>query len=396
MFYRLIIISLFTLGIFVPSSSFAGSGKEEATSTKSSSQPARTKQVGTETGECLGICAEIVAENLLKSAKEFIGIGESKIGKRYLRQILKKYPQTSAAKIAAFMKPLDQSGRTEFIVFTTSIGIAAGIMIPTSFQSNSPEIFGLSLLLFTGTALAGSIIGTRGLSMSVAQTRLIETATLWMTWNFGVIANTVGLTGQDTFKLLTAGMLLGYTGSFITTRYLPLQEGQITFASTFGLWTMAYTGLTLAIAQDNGIRLGSDILLLALMLASDVGLIVGAGIHQFIRFSRARTMLVSLGGLVGGVTGAGVILIASSGNGSVSLPMATMMVSSITGMILAMYFTRKMKPAAKGAYLAGNSLINYQQGQWFAGVPIPQMSVKENEAGKVNLGFSVPIVSGRW
>ena len=397
MFFRFLLFSLFLSGMSDPSFSYANTQKNIIDKAQSTSQPARTRQIGTATGECLGICAEIVAENLLRTAKEFIRIGQAEIGKRYLSKILRKYPQTSAAKIAATTKPLDQSGRIEFIIFTSVYGVALGGIVPGAFNTNSPALFGLSLLIFTGAALGGSIIGTRGLSMSVAQTRLIETATLWMTWNFGAISVIAGVNRiEDVFKLIGGGMLLGYTGGFLASRFLPLQEGQITFASTIGIWTMTYTGLLLGILEDNNIRISSVALTLSLMMASDIGLIVGAVLHPFIRFSRGRSLLVSLGGLVGGVTGAGIILIVSSNSNSVTAAFATVIATGLLGMGLAVFFTRNMKPAAKGAYVAGNSLINYRKGQWFAGIPIPQVAPKTHADGRSVLQFSVPIASGNW
>ena len=69
-----------------------------------------------------------------------------------LQLVRERYPNTPAAaeanRLLALLQQnrVDESGRTELIVFGTTYGAALGIAIPVAFESDDEEVYGLGLI----------------------------------------------------------------------------------------------------------------------------------------------------------------------------------------------------------------------------------------------------------
>jgi len=386
--FYLLLICLITVCIS-PDSLFANSSsKKRVSDVKALPKPSKP---------CDKICQEWVARKLLKSALDFYKLGEIGIAERYLNELKKSYPNTKAALYSRTFKPLDHSGRVEFIVFSTAFAIYNGITLPLMFKSNNTTVMGVSILGFTGLGLVSSLLGTRELSINTSHTRLVETSTLWGIWNFAAIGLMLELNFEDTLKLIAVGGALGFGAGFVAGRYLPLKEGKVTFASSTGIWAAAYTGLVLGILEDNGVSLSTTGVLLPLLLASDLGLVLGAIIHPKFRFSRSRTLLVNLSGVVGGLVGLGVLLIAGLDNIKMTPVLATIGGTSLAGLGLGIFLTRHMKKSSKAPIVASNgSLLQYHKGNWYVGMPVPRLLPSTNGTQPLQLQVTLPLASGNW
>jgi len=347
-------------------------------------------------GECKGLCAEWVAKTLLRAAYELQKVGEIGLAQKYFAELQSTYPNTKAARYARAVRPLDHSGRTSLIVFTTLYGAYVGGAFPQMFNvGNSTAIFGASILAFTGLGLVGSLFGTRHLNMNREHTALITTSTLWGVGNFFVLGLLLDFSFQNTFRAVTVGGILGYAAGFAISRYVPLKEGRTAFASSMGLWAAGYTGLAMGMLAINGVNVSGKAIAAALLAAADLGLVAGIFVHSKVRFSQSRTLLVNLSGAVGALGGASLLLIFGTSNATV--PLATITLTSLAGLGLGIYLTRDMKKSSNADITASSgALFNYNGRQWAMGVPLPTITPDQRGGSEQRLNVSVPIAAGRW
>lgn len=357
---------------------------------------------------CNDACRELVARVMLRSAQDFYQVEQVSMAIQYLKQIRARYPRTKAGQRAllllkAWQKTqrtrFDLGGRIEFVVFSSLYGVALGGLLPLAFEASEAWIYGLSLLGFTAAALTGSLLWTQYRPISAGEASSVTTGTIWGAWNFLAIAGIFNVNDSDLLKLAELGSAVGYAAGLVSGILLKPKIGQVTMASSVGVWLTAYTGLALLLLIDNNVNPSQQAVFTALLAASDLGLVAGALLHRQTRFSRSRIFLINVGGVVGGAVGGGIMLIVSSLVTSMKATPALVVVgiTATAGLGLTTWLTRKMKPEGPDAAVAGSgSLLHYRRGRWAWDVPTPMFMPGRTPQGTVDMRLQLPLLSGRW
>ena len=228
-----------------------------------------------------------------------------------------------------------QGASAELALFQTLHGLALGIEICVVLECDSPEAyFGLSL----AGAGAAAITSLKVLEeVTPGQRALLNSGTVWGAFNALMLILASHPDDEETAALgMIGGQAAGLAAGSLRFRYRPT-AGQVALANTGGQWgaTLMWLALVTASADPSDAERG-----VSLMLAADVGLGVGAYLaRQQPRISRAQTLVIDAGGLVGMVGGGGIGVLIGGEIGDRAVAGAAAVGAAI-GLGAAAYFTR--------------------------------------------------------
>jgi hypothetical protein len=323
---------------------------------------------------------------LLHAAQQLQLAGEQAAARALIDYIQRHYAGTVAAGEAARLRQLvrqpemERSGRTELIVWGTGYGAWLGLAVPWMLGSDSPEAYGVGFLagaplgFLAARAYDGRYRPTEG------QARAITFGGSWGTYQGLGWAEVFNLGSReyrdcppggpcyfyeetDTEHRVAAavvGGLLGVgTGAVLARR--PITPGTAAAVSLGALWGswFGFAGSYIAGLED-------DELFAATLLAGNAAVVAGAVAAPRWGLTESRARLISLGGLIGGLAGVGVLLIAQPDDEkvAVAIPMAT----SAAGLAVGAVTTRDRFADDAGGP-GGGALLNRDRGRWALDVP---------------------------
>jgi hypothetical protein len=230
-----------------------------------------------------------------------------------------------------------KGAQAELALFQGLHGIAVGIELCMIADCDDPEPY-------VGLGLLGGIAGA-SLSLSRDNIRpgtraLVNSGTVWGTFNAGMILIRADPESISSVGLgLLAGQGLGI-GAAIALEAKRPTAGQVALANSGGQWTLALTGLMLATFQPD---IDGNNVPIVLMAAGDAGIGVGAYLaSRYPWVSRAQTLVIDAGGIVGGVAGGG-IGVMLSGSVEDRTTYAAAAAGVVIGLGAAAYLTRNWR-----------------------------------------------------
>ena len=239
-----------------------------------------------------------------------------------LQDLSKDYPQSAWADSAATLLRdieqlgtpgdalylpgalLDQTGRTDLLVFGGYYGLWLGLATPVAFKADSSPPYAAGLLLGPPLGFWSAHKLTARRSISPARATQITFAAHLGTWQglgWGAVAD---LSGSRT---VAAGQIAGLAGlaasSLLSSRWQPSQGhiGLINAAAYWGAWG----GLVTALAADHD----GDDLLRDMLLGSDALVLIAALGAKKTTITDQRIRLLNLAGVLGGAFGLGLDLL---------------------------------------------------------------------------------------
>jgi hypothetical protein len=226
-----------------------------------------------------------------------------------LRQLEQQWPHHPAAAAATRALSLvrdsaprpadpaaaDRIARGELVFWSTVGGVLTAVNLCAAVDCESEREYAAVYTLSVGGALALSLVASRN-GVAQGEAALYNAAQTWGSWN--ALALNDGF-AEDRGEAVTAlgaqgaGLLAGI-GLWKTWRPT---RGDVALTNSFLLWSTVLT-LWGHIAADAEPTLG------AVVVAGDLGLLVGALTSTQLKMSRGRTLLIDLGGVLGTLTGA--------------------------------------------------------------------------------------------
>lgn len=358
---------------------------------------------------------------LLRTAAHFETSGEPDVARAIYRLIVTRYGTTPAASEArghletVRVAGTTGSGKVELQVWSTLYGLWLGIAVPGALGADDSEPYGIGLLA-GGPAgfLAGKAL-SRGGTITEGQARAITLGGTWGSWQGYGLVELMDLGAQsicyndpdgpypgggcvdsyDDTEEKFAGMVLGGIAGIAAGALLSrgdVSPGVATSANFGALWGswFGFAGAYLAGEEGDGN-------LAVTLLGGDVGLVSAALLASRNNVSRSRARLVSLYGVIGGLSGLGLdLLIQPDGDKVlVGIPLA----GSIVGLALGVGMTRDFDAASMGGSggadaLPGAGLLNRSNGEWTLGtpIPLPRMLELDGPTGLIRkpaLGFTL-------
>ena len=338
---------------------------------------------------------------LLAAAQDFDGRGESEVAAALYRHIAERFAGTTAAEFArgrlrgVTTRRSQAGGDVELTVWSALYGIWQGIAVPVAADADELESYGVGLLV---GGSAGLLVGrhmARSRPRTLGQARAITWGGTWGTiqgWGWAsaldlgndrvAYVDAEGDTyyeDEETTRAVFASMIVGgaagIAGGLVWARR-EITPGTATSAMLGSLWG-TWLGYSTAFLMD----VEGDWLTAASMLAGNVGLVAGALTGSRLPLSRGRARMISVGGLVGAVGGAGITLITQPDEPKAA--MATILATSIAGLAVAAANTGgdwDESDASDGleatSLPAPGALLNWSDGDWAFSTPLPTPALK--------------------
>jgi hypothetical protein len=343
---------------------------------------------------------------LLNVATQLQAEGRMQFATMLLQLVRERYPNTPAAAEANRLLALgqqnrvDESGRTELIVFGTTYGAALGIAIPVAFESEDEEAYGLGLIAGAPLGFLASRAYARSRPLSEGQASAIISGALWGTWQAygwsevldlgeeefcdnspppGPFCYESGPDADEVMRTMIAGSVVGLgVGALLSKKNItPGTAATVNFGALWGSWF----GIATAILADQE----NDALMTTLLLGGNAGMVAGAIGNTRWRWSESRARLISISGLGGLLAGFGVLLIAQpsdADNTAVLVPLG----GSIAGLALGARWTRNMDRDA--LIDVGHRRLGFE-------LPTVQPTMRDKGATRV-AGIRVNLVQARF
>lgn len=352
---------------------------------------------------------------LLRAAEQLRVEGEAGAARAVLELILRQYAGTPAAlevdRMMAMLRrtpDAERSGRTELLVFGTMYGAWLGVAGPLAFDADSPEAFGIGLLLGAPLGFYAAKQYADARSPTEGQTRALTFGGTWGTAQGFALAEVLDL-GRDSELICPAGScyetdgdsdvqayvtaavaggLLGIgTGALLARK--PITAGTAATVSLGGMWG-AWFGFGLAYLADRG----GDALVTSAMVGGNAALLgLGVAAPRW-EMSESRARLISVGGVAGGLAGAGLLLIAQPAGERTQLLFP--LIGSAAGLALGTVWTRDRDAADRGMDGGRGALINRSGGEWALDTPDPALRLQRTARGQVEPAAYLPLLRARF
>lgn len=332
-----------------------------------------------------GVSPTDSAAVLIEAARSFEGREEWNVAEALYRHILRRFPDTPAALSARERLDLmDRSapgtGSVELQVWGTLYGLWLGVAVPGAFGADDSEPYGLGLLLGGPAGFLSGRAAARSADYSLGQVRAITLGGTWGTWqgygwrevlDLGVTEVCPPMedfcyaeedTGEETFAAMVLGGLAGLTTGAIIARN-PVSSATATGANFGSLWG-SWFGTAAGVLAD----LEDDDLLAAALVGGNAGLVGAALATPKLGWSRDRWRLVSVAGVLGGLGGLGIDLLAQPDDDKVlvAIPLA----ASLVGLGIGIAASRGLQDRS-GAEPLDGALLSLRNGSVALDPPVP-------------------------
>lgn len=243
--------------------------------------------------------------------------------------------QLSRTRTALFVEGalLDQSGRTDLLIFSGYYGLWLGIATPIALKARSSQAVAAGLLLGAPVSLVTTNYLTKQASISDARATMIALGGHLGTWQG------IGWTAYADRKgneVIGIGQLAGLAGIGVATWLTSKTEFSTGHASLtsaglpWGAWFGAVTAALLDHSKDEVLR---D------MLIGSNALVLTAGIAaKDVQMSKARVRIINLAGVVGTFLGFGIDLLVEIKDASIGFAIAGL--GSVAGLVAGKQLTK--------------------------------------------------------
>jgi len=239
---------------------------------------------------------------------------------------------------------LDQSGRVELLIFSGYYGIWLGVATPIAVREESAEAIAAGLLFGGGASVYLTHLLTRGQPMPRGRASTIALGGHLGTWQGLGWSARADAESRRTLKAGLFGGLAGIGTAALATRYVEVGEG----AAELFHWSMLYGAWFGALAPEIAERDPSgDANLAGALIGSDAAALAAILGARHLPVSRTRVRLVSLSGILGGVAGAGLAVLANAEDSRTILLSAG--AGSVAGLFAGGWLTRGIDAPGNGS-----------------------------------------------
>jgi hypothetical protein len=228
--------------------------------------------------------------------------------------------------------------RAELFLVQTVNGIAIGLESCIALECDDARTVGAFLVVGGGAALTLSLVLTQD-GIMPGHTSALNAGTVWGAAD--ALFLTAATQGNDTDEALPAalvvGQLAGLGAGEILWRTIRPSAGDVSLASSIGLWSGVLTFFVLGALE---FEVSSEAGFGSLLAVTNLGLLGGAWLASEVPMSRAHVLVIDGGGVIGTLLGAGSALVLGGNDlGAAGFFTATT-IGMIGGLSLAAYLTR--------------------------------------------------------
>ncbi len=269
---------------------------------------------------------------------------------------LEPIPDERVSRTPFYMEEATNTARAELATFQTLHGIVLAVQLALLAEVSTERPVMAMAMMGGGLGLGLSLWSTAS-GITSGQSQAINTGTMWGAWNAGAMSILLDrlvdpLPYNAGLGLLMAGQVGGIAaGAYLWNRWGP-HAGEITVASSTGIWSGALTAMLLGIMAPG---IDDDLRLATLLVMSDLGLLSGALLSRHIQMSRSRANIINLSGGLGTFIGFVTAIFFDVFDTQVMLGFTTL--GALGGLALGLHFTEGWdhdRPTGRTSRSAGN------------------------------------------
>lgn len=201
---------------------------------------------------------------------------------------------------------INQSGRTDVLIFSGYYGLWLGIAVPAALEASTPEAYALGLLFVPAISVGVAHLATKGIDVTDADADLISSGG-WLGTLHGLgWAGVADKSGEAVLGWGIGGGLGGITLAMALNAGFEFSGGQAALTGS-ALWWGGWLGFLTALGA--GLE-DEDVLKGALIGSGGLTVVTALTTHNT-TMTRRRVRFMNLGGFLGAAAGAGVLLLAT-------------------------------------------------------------------------------------
>ncbi len=264
--------------------------------------------------------------------------------------------------------------RTELVISSTVSGLYLSSLLASATDSGSKGA--VAWLMFgTGGALVGSILATSGRQVPQSMPQMLQNGVGYGTWASLIgqsIANNLNSSGSSVAGGVAAGAAAGAAAGLVASPYLTGGDsGAMTGAMIYG--GALPTALVYIVSGDKN---AANTYRWTALIGSTAGIVIGPLLNRRLHWSRGRWNLVSVGGGVGALMGAGIAVLTDAKNqGAAALATG----GAILGLGLTGYLTSEF--GEDEAHPGSAALVHVEGAKISLGEPAAAVSPTAEKSG---------------
>lgn len=348
-----------------------------------------------------------VPDGYLRKAMQWLGSDREDEGKLLLRDLARDYPDATAGRWArAWLDEhgdRNQDGRTEFIIgstlmgayfgYTATLGLYDDILDDSAWKTAAWMSLGGGL-----TGLAASALASRWMNISDSQAMLYNFAGTWGWLNGYLLYDLIWpLDGNEVLVAGATGMGVGLVTSLALWPWLDVDEGAAQMATSGGAYALEFATLTaVLVGGDRVFRDNESAAILGVLVPANAAVVGGYFLGKKLRWSADDVRFISLGGFLGNLLGAAVVV--SSGGTVRDNPRAwssVMGASVLAGLVAGALIVRPWDDpaeASRDSVPLGAGLVHLNVAGVHFRPPLPRITPVERN-GRVGVGVDLPLLT---
>jgi hypothetical protein len=233
------------------------------------------------------------------------------------------------------------AARAELVFFQTVHGLTLGAEVCAMASCTGSQPWVLSLMLGAGGGFGLSFYASHG-GVTPGLARALTDGTLWGALNgLGLLEATGASNGDQhavrTGAYLALGQLAGLGVGGLLYHQLEPTAGQVSLSASGGMWSLAVGAELFGMFNP---KFGTRTWAALLMGAGNAGVLAGGLLARSVPMTASRVMLIDAGGLLGGLGGLGIAVLAQGDHAQITPTLGCGLLGTLTGLSLSYYLTR--------------------------------------------------------
>ena len=228
--------------------------------------------------------------------------------------------------------------RAELVGFQTIHGIVAGVELCVIVDCQSARAGLSAVTLGAATGLGASLLATHETGITPGQASALNSGVLWGGWLGLMASDLAGTDGRGVAGTMLVGQLGGMGLGYGLSNLTGATAGDVGLVNQSGLWAgIFYTIIRDGVLEANVSREAGRVGLMMTAVAGGVG---GGALASQVPMSRGRVTVTSASGLLGGLVGAAVPVLAVGDDVNSQVVATGVTLGAAGGLLTAGYLTR--------------------------------------------------------
>lgn len=359
---------------------------------------------------------EVVPEAFYIKAQQWLGGSEPDAGRLLMRDLARDYPESPYGRRAKewldVNAGIDHSGRVEFVISSTLLGAYLGytavLGVTTrndSFADDEAKTAIWSSVAGAGVGLTASVLASMKVGVSESQARIFGFLGSWGWFNGFFIYDLLEPLWDNTSDALVsggAGMLLGMGTTIALWDKVNVETGTADLATGMAIYTTCFATLAnFLVMGAQPYQEHETLATLVMLVPANLAFVGGFYLGDKLRWPSGDIRLMELGGFLGGLVGAAVLVTAQPDGSDdhvarvVAGTLAGTMAAGLGGAALILRPWEHPVSAKANKTASGlNGLLTFDGDQWDFRAPMPVVLPRDVD-GKTGVGLEVPLLSVR-